>query len=304
MNDSRIDLQSLSGTKGFCSSSLLELDGETLNLLLFMKGLLARKAYLKCFTLLFCATFFLGCPRNINKQRSDWTEKQVTDLMSQVKQKSNKVTTLEGRAKLRLYNKKNKRTTFRVVFQLKRPNFLHMQVIAALQQPALIVTSDGKEFAVHNLLQKQFIKGPAHRLPEFIQSFLPLPLSLEQLVPVLLGEVPILKSGTPIFRQPAKGSDIAKLELKTKEHQQKLWIDVVEKRVTKSELEPDGKTPFSLEYSNFESGFSLPTRIQFVLPKRSMRIHWIYLSKGKNLKLPIKHFRQVPPAGVPVTILR
>lgn len=64
---------------------------------------------------------------------------------------------------------------FRLFYMMKRPNQLYLEITAALQQPGAIITSDGKRFALHNLLQKNSYKAlpnasqassivPAHHL--------------------------------------------------------------------------------------------------------------------------------------------
>lgn len=257
----------------------------------------------------FVLSVMLGCPTTPtvrNDGKATFSEAERVALLRKIKQKQSKVMRLEGRAKLRVYSRKKqkKRSTYRVVFQIERPNRIHLQVIAAMQQPAVIVTCDGKKFAVHNLLNKEFIRGPMRRLPEFLEDFLPLRLPLHQLIGALLGDVPLLKEAKAQLVGTSKKNE-AKLMLERKPLFQSVWIDLPQLRYNKSVLLRGGKSPFTLEYSGYDSDKQLvPNRIEFRVPARKLRVTWIYLDKEANTKIPATQFTQKLPAGAKTRVLQ
>ena len=240
-----------------------------------------------------------GCPRTDRVKFGKLTSKQVLNLLPKIRQKHRKVKGLEGRAKLRIYRNGKRRQTIRLSFQVERPNRLHLQIQAAFGQPAAVITCDGKLFAIHNLLKNQFIQGPAPRLMEFLGEFLPVPIPLEDLVSVLLGEFPILSRQSPSIRHGAT-QGVAILQLEEKTFEQRLWLDVPQKRFLKTTLKRGNTAPLTLEYNKFHGAPALPQWIQFTIPKRSLKIRWISSTQEVKASIPAEHFRQTPPKGIPV----
>lgn len=240
-----------------------------------------------------------GCPRTDQVRHTKLSPKAVSQVLAKIRAERAQIKGLEGSAKLRVYHNGKRKQTIRMMFQLQRPDRLHLQVKAAFGQPAVIITCDGKEFAIHNLLQKRFTKGPATRLISYLREYLPVPLPLGDLVSVLLGELPLLPASTQKITA-AKEKGVAIMERKGNEWQQKVWLDVRQARFLKTTVQRKGSGPVTLEYGTFRGKPALPKRIKFILPQRATRVSWIFVRQQANTKIPNNSFQQETPAGVPV----
>lgn len=241
-----------------------------------------------------------GCPKTGTIRGANGTPKQ---MIASIIQKRQAIKSLEGRAKLRIYRPNKRRQTLRMYFQLQRPNRIHLSVIAAAMQPILVVTCDGKEFAMHNIAQGQFIKGSASQLPRLLGDFLPTHIPLKQLIAALLGELPILDASKEEVAD-GKKKNVIVVSLSSANHTQKVWFDRGKSQFLKTQLKVKKKPPLTLEYGTYRGKPALPKRIKFIMPQRKRRVHWIFSQQDINPKIPLKSFRQTPPKGAKVQVLR
>lgn len=234
-----------------------------------------------------------GCPptqqirKPIHRTAQQW--------IRTIQKKRRVIHSLEGRAKLRIYQPNKKRRTLRMYFQLQRPNKIHLQVIAAAMQPVLAVTCDGKNFAIHNMLQNQFIRGKARQLPQFLHEYLAADIPLEQLIGTLLGEFPLLPY-TQVTRQEST-KDTVKLLLSDPTHTQKIWLSPTKQQYIKTEVKVKKRPTLILEYGTHRGTPPLPKRIKFIVPEKKKRVHWIFSQRIINPKLTTTNFQQNPPKG-------
>ncbi len=241
--------------------------------------------------------FLAGCP---NKGKVKPTSSPVSskarlpELLRQIRDKRSSIQSLEGRAKLRVYHPNGRRSTYRLFFQLQRPNRLFFSITVAMQ-PVIVATSDGKNCALYQVTQKAFWHGPSARLPRVLGRFLPPQLPLEQLVPILFGELPVLPAKQ--VKQISKTTKLVAYRLQGDKHVQRLWIETLTRRFVKTLFETQGKPPLSLRYGTFRGTPPLPKRVIFENKKSKQRIVWIFYKYTVNPKIPIKSFQQTPPKG-------
>ena len=244
-----------------------------------------------------------GCPggKQIRDVQQPKNVQQVDALLAKIKTRQHKIQGLEGRAKLRVYRGK-KRQTIRLLYQFQRPNMMNIALGSVFGQPVAIITSDGKQFAIHYIAQKQFVRGPVSKLPSLIQEFLPVSLPLEKLIPILMGEVPLLSTKKRSVL-PGKEKHVSVLTLTQPTLTQKVWLDLKQARFLKTEYLRDKEPPLTLTYGTYRGTPPLPKVIRFHVPKTSTRVRWIYVTRESIKQYKLSHFRQKTPTGVEVRVL-
>lgn len=240
-----------------------------------------------------------GCPKTSDVKKKDETlgklsSAQLSALLATIRKERSKVRSLEGRAKLRVYHPNGRRSTYRLFFQLQRPNRLHFQITVAMQ-PVVIATSDGERCALYQLTQKVFWKGPAARLPRVLGRFLPPQIPLQQLVPILFGEMPVLPGTIQASSTSPKG--LTSVSLNGAHHKQTLVLQSDPARFAETTLEYKGKPPLTLRYGTFRGKPALPKRVIFQNLRSKQRIVWIFYSYTVNPTIPRKSFQQPLPKG-------
>ncbi len=234
-----------------------------------------------------------GCPRPNKLVRQPGTS-SLPALLKQARAKRSAIRALEGRAKLRVYHPNGRRSTYRLFFQLERPNRLHFSITVAMQ-PVVVATSDGTNCALYQVTQKTFWRGPASRLPRVLGQFLPPQLPLEQLVPILFGELPVFP-GIP-SKPVLEKSGLFKYKIKGKTFEQLLWMHPPTQQFRKTQLIYKNKPPLTLEYGTFRGRPPVPKRVLFRNTKSKQKIVWIFYSYDVNPKIPLKSFQQSVPRG-------
>ncbi|MCB9643625.1 MAG: DUF4292 domain-containing protein [Myxococcales bacterium] len=246
-----------------------------------------------------CVFFGLltGCPTRTVVRGEPKDDASREAMLAKILQQRAPLRSLEGSAKLRLTEPGKRRSTYRLFYMMKRPNMLYLELTAALQQPGAIITSDGKRFAFHNLLQKEFLRGPAEGLPRLLQAYLPANLPLADLIHALLGDPPVLQGAS---RKWSKEKSLWMLVVQKKQQKQTVWIDFATQQIVRVMYDRPKKPTLTLEYSGFRGTPALPRRVRFSLRSRGFKADWIFLEQKRNTEIPAKNFRQKVPQGVPV----
>lgn len=253
------------------------------------------------FVLLILATLgwltMSGCPKvsRLKPTSAPSTQAmQLPTLLQNIRAHRAKIKSLEGRAKLRVYHRNGRRSTYRLFFQLQRPNRLHFSITVA-SQPVVVATSDGKNCALYQVSAGQFWFGPSSKLPRVLGSFLPEQLPLTQLVSILFGEIPVLPAKK--LKQTTASSELVTYELSSKSHKQTLWIHPTRQQFIKTLLEVKKKPALTLQYGTFRGNPPLPKRVIFKNKKDKQRFVWIFYSYTVNPKIPLNNFQQPRPKG-------
>lgn len=256
--------------------------------------LLNKKNFLAVLLFLPFSMPLMGCP-GPQRQIRNGTKLALPALLKNARKEREVIQALEGRAKLRVYHPNGRRSTYRLFFQLQRPNRLHFSITIAMQ-PVVVATSDGKNCALFQVTQKTFWKGPATRLPRVLGQFLPPQLPLEQLVPILFGELPVFpgKPSKPVLESR---SGWTRYSIKGDSFQQLLWMDGTKQQFRKTRLSYKNKPPLTLEYGTFRGKPPLPKRVIFRNKKSKQKIVWIFYNYDVNPKIKLKSFQQSVPKG-------
>lgn len=79
---------------------------------------------------------------------------------------------------------------------VKRPASIHIEALSPLGDPAAVLVADKGRFALLDLRNNVFYRGPS--TPENLSRLLPAPLRDEELVALLTGAIPDLPGGEPV----------------------------------------------------------------------------------------------------------
>ncbi len=141
---------------------------------------------------IFLAVFFSGvlsgCPKRIEFGPEGPIEdpEKLFELTSQAQAN---VVTLQGDAKLRVDSPQGSGTLSMFV-AISRPGLLHLETFDFFNRPVAALVSDGQRFGLYQTEGHVFYQGPAS--PENVSRFLPVVLPSEELVAVMLGQVPFI----------------------------------------------------------------------------------------------------------------
>ncbi len=237
-----------------------------------------------------------GCPKREEvkgrsgvglKGRSELLDISPLKILKEIKKKAARIKTAEGYAKLRIYKKNGRRTTYRLFFQIKRPDKISLHFTLAMQ-PVVMAVSDGEKFYIYYLTKNELLIGDKKDFSRVFSEFIPPQIRLRELVPILLGEFPIpdkkpekieKKGPIQIVRWKGPGEKIS-IAIETEKREFR-WLSAHYRK----------KTPLKIEYGTFRGSPPFPKRIKFIDLKRKRRFHWIYSRFTLNKEIADKSFQ-------------
>jgi len=141
---------------------------------------------------IFLAVLFSGVLSGCPKRLEFGPEGPIEDpdkLFELTSQAQANVLTLQGDAKLRVASPQGSGTLSMYV-AISRPGLLHLETFDFFNRPVAALVSDGQRFGLYQTEGHVFYQGPAS--PENVSRFLPVVLPSEELVAVMLGQVPFI----------------------------------------------------------------------------------------------------------------
>jgi outer membrane lipoprotein-sorting protein len=239
---------------------------------------------------------------------------------------------MQGEAKIDYFGKQG-RVRGNVMYLAMLPEALRFDVYSPFGVTLSTLTSDGREFALYDLKEKQFLRGPANtcNVARFTQVPVP-PFALAQL---LHGEAPVLvhepgqakidwEGGEYVVRIRSKHSATEEIHLvPTPEDWDKPWyqqrVRVLEVRVAQHDMDlyrafladheqaktsPSRKDADALEPTILPSGpdcaAEIPRRLRLETPDTDQELLLRNREVSHNPPLLPGVFRQEPPRGVSV----
>lgn len=148
-------------------------------------------------------------------------------LLAQVKEGQAPVQRVRGEARLKLHSPQGT-ATVRQFAAAERPDRVHLEELDFFGNPAAVLVTSGGRFWFYDARKKVLYRGAA--TPANLSRLVPLPLTAEDLVAVLLGTAPIPEQAVPA----SAVQDHARLRLRLERADvvEELWIGeraVVEK---------------------------------------------------------------------------
>lgn len=113
-----------------------------------------------------------------------------TALLAQVRAAQGRVVRVQGEARIRL--RAPNKATFRQFAAAERPDRIHLEALDFFGNPAAVLVASGGRFALFDARAKVLYTGAA--TPENLSRLVPVPVSAEELVEILLGSAPLPKT--------------------------------------------------------------------------------------------------------------
>jgi len=185
------------------------------------------------------------------------------------------------------------------VLLAEKPDRIRSEALALFGQPWLILAADGKTLQVFVPGEGRFYSGAAS--PENLQRFTRLPLRIEDLVHLLLYQVPLLpgevrlqatESGPQLLLTDAQGD------------RQLLDFDRDLQLVASRYFDPQGGLWLEVAYRGFladQQGF--PGELELRMPGYELTAKVSFREVELNAAIPAEKFSLQPPAGIDITPL-
>jgi hypothetical protein len=139
-------------------------------------------------------------------------------LLIQVQAAQSPLDRVRGDARLRIRSSKGSGTV-RQFTAAQRPDRIHLEELDFFGNPVAVLVAAGGRFSFYDARQKVLYRGAA--TPANLARLVPLPLSAEDLVSILLGTAPLL-DGRPVSAVPDDGR--LRLRLEATGAAQELWV--------------------------------------------------------------------------------
>jgi hypothetical protein len=194
---------------------------------------------------IFLALLCSGCPKRIDfGPRGPIT--QAEELFRLTSAAQAQVVTLQGDGRLRLESPQGAGTVS-VYLAASRPGLLRVEMFDFFNRPISVLVTDGQRFGLFQAQENKFYRGPA--TPRNLSRFLPVALPSEELVSVMLGQVPFIPADRMTLALDER-EGLYVLTLHRGEVSQVLHIHPRHLRVVRSQIR--GARVYALTYENFK----------------------------------------------------
>ena len=212
---------------------------------------------------------------------------------------------LKGIAKVKV---RSSDETFSVkeLISAQSPHYLRLETLHPLGPPVFYAVTDGKEVFIFAPSEKKFYFGSVS--PQTVSLFIPLSLSIEELVPILLGRMPLIDyDGGQATCERA--NDFYSLQLSAKDGSvlQLLKISADNLTVVESETyEQGGELIISVQFGDYEmiGDVIFPKKITVFMPHDETRLIINYKQLEILPDISADEFRLTAPQGVETVELK
>ncbi len=244
---------------------------------------------------IFLALLCSGCPKRIEfGPQGPVTEAEELFRLTSAAQA--RVVTLQGDGKLRVESPQGSGSVS-VYLAASRPGMLRVEMFDFFNRPIAVLVTDGRRFGLFQAQENKFYQGPA--TPRNLSRFLPVALPSEELVSVMLGQVPFIPAErmTLVLDEKAR---LYVLTLYRGEVSQVLHIHPRYLRVVRSEVR--GTRAYALAYDNFKEHGELvfPHEVTLLASTADTSLGLRYTEITLNESPDLTLFDLAPPEGVPV----
>ena len=208
---------------------------------------------------------------------------------------------LKAVAKIRVESP-DKKYSVKEVIVVKRPQCLRLETLSPLGHPLFFIVTDGRKLFLFSISENKFYHGIAST--KNISLLFPGNLSLEEIVSIMLGEVPLIDYDSEQVECQTKG-DICVLRLSTEDERfkQVLRVSLSNQEVIESEIydQVEGLI-LSTRYRHYERiGEALfPREIIVFMPRDETKVKVSYKEIELLSEINPAQFRLTPPQGVEV----
>lgn len=244
---------------------------------------------------IFLAVVCSGCPHRIEFGPEGLIEDPDT-LFKLVNQAQENLVTLQGDAKLHVSSPQGSGTLSMFV-AISRPGLMHMETFDFFNRPVAALVSDGQRFGLYQTEGNVFYKGPAS--PENVSRFLPVVLPSEELVAVMLGQVPFIPAERKTLELDRK-EGVYVLKLFRGPVTQTLQVHPKFYRVVRSEVR--GVPAYDLAFEDFQPQGTqvFPKEVKLSAEVAQTELRLRYSDVSLNARPDLTLFELEPPEGARV----
>ncbi|RKH33219.1 DUF4292 domain-containing protein, partial [Corallococcus sicarius] len=250
-----------------------------------------NRAAAAIFLVLLCS----ACPKRLEFGPEGRIEDAPT-LYQHVRERQAQVVNLEGDAKLRVESPQGS-GTLGTFLSITRPGLIHLETYDFFNRPVASLVSDGARFGVYQAQGNTYFQGPSS--PENVSRFLPIVLPSEELVAVMLGQVPLLPPETMTLALDEK-ERVYVLTLVRGAAKQTLRVDPRHLRVVKSEVR--GVPGYDLAFEDFKQRGELlfPGKVILTASQADTQLELRYTEITLNGRPDLTLYELTPPEGARV----
>jgi len=250
---------------------------------------------------IFLAVLFSGALTGCPKRIEFGPEGPIEDpekLFALTSQAQANVLTLQGDAKLRVDSPQGSGTLSMFV-AISRPGLLHLETFDFFNRPVAALVSDGQRFGLYQTEGNVFFQGPAS--PENVSRFLPVVLPSEELVALMLGQVPFIPAERKTLELD-RDEGVYVLKLFHGGVTQTLHVHTRFHRVVRSEVR--GLPAYDLSFDDLkpqgEGGMIFPHEVKLIAEVAETELRLRYSAVTLNARPDLTLFELTPPEGARV----
>ena len=214
-------------------------------------------------------------------------------LLRDVDELEGHVTQVKGSARVQAHSPKGGGETGAFI-AARAPGDVHLELLDFFGSPTQVLVSDGRTFGLYQKDKGTYLRGAATAAA--ISRLLPVDLSAEDLVAILLGRTPRLPVA-PSAVELDKDAEAYRVTLVQGEHMQTLWIHPTSKRVLRSVLKGLGGYSLVFEQPFTASGVPFARKVTFQDATSTVVLRWSTQDVELDGTLDAALFQMQPPAG-------
>lgn len=244
---------------------------------------------------MFLALLCSACPKRIEfGPEGELTDASV--VYQRVRENQDNILTLEGDSKLRVESPQGSGTLSMFV-SVTRPALLHLETFDFFNRPVASLVSDGKGFGLYQTETNTYYQGPAS--PENVSRFLPVVLPNQELVAIMLGQVPLIPPERMTLELDRK-EGVYVLTLHRGPATQVLQVHTKYLRVLKSQVR--GVPGYDLGFDDFQEKGTLifPGKVELVAEQAKTKLQLRYQQISLNGRPDLTLYELLPPEGAKV----
>ena len=187
----------------------------------------------------------------------------------------------------------------RQAIALAKPGLMRLETLNFLDQPLLILATDGLAFQAFSLTENRFFKGT---VSVGISRFMHLPMNSDEFVSMILADVP-LREDASLRYDAAKRLYELTFPPSTRWRTETFWVHSKTLRVLEIlKIDAFSGEEIRISFSRFRrtDSVTFPGEIEIEVPAARNRVRLKFSSIAVNVPLPPELFRLSHPPGVEV----
>lgn len=223
----------------------------------------------------------------------------TSDLLQRVERQATAYRALEGLAKVRVSSQGQTYNATQVVL-VEQPDRLRAETLSPFGTALLVLATDGRQVTALIPGEGVFYQGAAS--PANLQRFTRLPLLLEDLIGLLLYQVPLVEAREHKLSRDGEGN--LRLLLSGADGiDQELTFNGAH-MLTSAAFLRQQELQMRVSYRDFSGdGTGYPTKVRLEMPVVQTEATLEFSEVRLNGSIPATRFRQTPPAGIEVRAL-